>query len=284
MYNKSIEDYKVLSIDGKDIAYSDIGSGPVVLCFHGSFGGFDSGRLLLSSLADKGYRVVTFSRPGFLLTPLSQGKTIQEQANLAYSFCQHLSLDKVKVIAYSGGTPSALRFIYDYSEVVDSAVYLTPVILSEKFGFNRLINRLIYNDFVLWAAYLVSQFFPNIYLNYSAKMLAVNPEYLVTKPTLTNRFIYSVQAIVPTKYRYVGVKNDFKQFRKIDNSHLGKIQVRSLVVYSDTDPRVAVGHANFLIDSLPSCRIFKFQRGGHHPLLGSQSSEILESIDNFYRD
>jgi pimeloyl-ACP methyl ester carboxylesterase len=65
------------------VEYAEVGAGPAVLCLHGAMGGYDQSLLLARSAGAPGFRYLAVSRPGYLGTPLSRGRTPEEQADLA---------------------------------------------------------------------------------------------------------------------------------------------------------------------------------------------------------
>ena len=54
------------------IEYAEAGEGPAVLVVHGAGGGFDQGMGLGKELVDRGFRVVSVSRFGYLGTPMPE--------------------------------------------------------------------------------------------------------------------------------------------------------------------------------------------------------------------
>src|SRR6185503_3755919 len=52
------------------IEYAEAGRGPPVLIVHGAGGGFDQGMQFGEALVDRGFRVVSMSRFGYLQTPM----------------------------------------------------------------------------------------------------------------------------------------------------------------------------------------------------------------------
>jgi pimeloyl-ACP methyl ester carboxylesterase len=89
---------------------ASIGSGPAVLCLHGAMGGYDQGLLLARTIGGPGYRYISPSRPGYLGTPLSRGRSPEEQADLYASLLDAAGVERCGVMAVSGGGPSAIHF------------------------------------------------------------------------------------------------------------------------------------------------------------------------------
>lgn len=92
------------------IHYADAGEGPAVLSLHGAMGGTDQGMILARVTGADAGRVIAPARPGYPGTPLSSGVTPEAQADLYAALLDHLGLDRVAVIAVSGGGASALMF------------------------------------------------------------------------------------------------------------------------------------------------------------------------------
>jgi pimeloyl-ACP methyl ester carboxylesterase len=81
-----------------------------VLALHGAMGGHDQADLLGRTVADSQFRFLSLSRPGYLGTSLSIGQTPEEQADVYAELLDVLGIDRVAVIAVSGGGPSAIHF------------------------------------------------------------------------------------------------------------------------------------------------------------------------------
>ncbi len=93
------------------VEYDLAGSGgPVVLSVHAGAGGADQGRLFADWLRPAGYRVLSPSRPGYLGTPLDNGRTPDAQADLLAALLDELGIDRVGVFAASAGGPVAYAF------------------------------------------------------------------------------------------------------------------------------------------------------------------------------
>ncbi len=92
------------------IEYATFGSGPAVLALHGAMGGYDQGLILARTVCSPEFRFVAVSRPGYLGTPLSSGRSPEAQADLCAALLDSLSIPNVAVVAVSGGGPTAIQF------------------------------------------------------------------------------------------------------------------------------------------------------------------------------
>src|SRR3974390_1251148 len=84
------------------VEYAEFGSGPAVLAIHGAMGGYDQSTILAQTVGPPGYRYVAISRPGYLGTPLSCGRTPEEQADLCARLLDQLRVEQTAVLAISG--------------------------------------------------------------------------------------------------------------------------------------------------------------------------------------
>lgn len=92
------------------VEYAAFGEGPAVLALHGAMGGYDQGLILARTIGAPGYRFVAASRPGYLGTPLTAGRTPEEQADACADLLNVLGISQAAVMAVSGGGPCALQF------------------------------------------------------------------------------------------------------------------------------------------------------------------------------
>lgn len=92
------------------VEYVDIGTGPVVVAAHGAMGGYDQSVILAQTIGSAGYRYLALSRPGYLGTPLSAGKSSAAQGDLIAALLDTLAIQQAGMMAVSGGGPSALQF------------------------------------------------------------------------------------------------------------------------------------------------------------------------------
>lgn len=92
------------------IEYVSIGDGPPVLALHGAMGGWDQSSVLARAIVGPTFLSLAVSRPGYLGTPVTSGQTPDEQADLYAAMLDALRIDRVALVAISGGGMSAVRF------------------------------------------------------------------------------------------------------------------------------------------------------------------------------
>lgn len=92
------------------VEYVEIGEGPTVVTVHGAMGGYDQSLFLAQTIGAPGYRYLAISRPGYLGTPMSSGKSPAQQADLIAALLDTFGIAKAGVMGVSGGGPSAVEF------------------------------------------------------------------------------------------------------------------------------------------------------------------------------
>ena len=92
------------------VEYADFGAGKVVVTVHGAMGGYDQSIILPQVIGSPEYRYLAVTRPGYLGTPISSGKSPAQQGDLIAALLDELEIDKAGVFAVSGGGPSAVEF------------------------------------------------------------------------------------------------------------------------------------------------------------------------------
>jgi pimeloyl-ACP methyl ester carboxylesterase len=143
------------------IQYKKRGHGPVVICLHGGFGGYDQAWLMGSFLMGQGFTVVAPSRPGYLGTPLSVGATVEQQADATVALMDALGIKKAAIYGFSAGSLVAFQVGVRHPSRT-SCVILTGVGLprSQAAGYTLLDLFLKANvgiDILPYGLYLLTQ-------------------------------------------------------------------------------------------------------------------------------
>lgn len=124
-------DSRIVQTSMGPIQFKKSGHGPVVICLHGGFGGYDQSYLMGSFLAGKGFTVIAVSRPGYLGTPISVGSSIEAQADATVALMDALKIKKAAIYGFSAGSLVAFQVGVRHPERCSSVV-LTGVGLQEN--------------------------------------------------------------------------------------------------------------------------------------------------------
>lgn len=91
------------------VEYAERGHGEAILTIHGSQGGWDQGLVAGEHLHVNGFGIIAPSRPGYLGTPLSTGRTFAQQGDALAALLDALGIDRIMVDRYLGRWPGRLR-------------------------------------------------------------------------------------------------------------------------------------------------------------------------------
>ena len=247
--------------------------GPVLLFIHGTPGGYDQ----TTEVTDK-FRVLTPSRPGFLRTSISLGRTPLEQAKVFNALIDALGIDKVIVMGVSGGGPSSLEFAAKFPEKTHGLIAFEAVSYAEDFTETdaEIINA---SDFSLWVQLtavfllgdkkLASAFLPN----------PQNREKLLNDPKNIKELKKLAWSIWPLSARIEGIKNDYKQFTNF-SAPLNEIRVPTLVIHGNEDINVDISHALKLVENVAGAELYTV-KGGDHYISTTHAKEINPLIESF---
>ena len=109
------------------VEYAERGDGEQVLSIHGTLGGWDQGLVGAEFLRVNGYRIIAPSRPGYLGTPLSTGRTFAEQGDALAALMDELEIDRIIVFAASGGGPAGYELAARHPHRVSALVQVDSV-------------------------------------------------------------------------------------------------------------------------------------------------------------
>ena len=97
---------RTVSTASGPVEYAERGEGEPILSIHGTLGGWDQGLVAGEYLRVNGFRIIAPSRPGYLGTPLSTGRTFAQQGDALAALLDVLEIDRIIVFALSGGGPA----------------------------------------------------------------------------------------------------------------------------------------------------------------------------------
>lgn len=281
MTDRAFEGSKSITVNGYQVPYTDVGSGPVLLHSHGSPGGCDAGPFGFSELITAGYRVVTPSRPGFMGASLDLGRTPGQQGDYIASFMDELHIPKAAVLAWSGGGPPGLQFAIRHPDRITCYIHFAACSLPFRHKVTWF-EKLFMTDPGLWLIYVLSTKFPGA----NRKMcddLGVNPDYVLAGPdriAFMNKFM---TMIAPASLRAPGSWNDYDQYFNLPRQPVEKITCPTLVVHGETDREVSMDNADYVARNVPGAEFFKFKKGGHVPQLDEDWNQVLQALIAFLK-
>ena len=195
------------------IEYAEAGRGPPVLIVHGAGGGFDQGMQFGEALVDRGFRVVSMSRFGYLQTPMPTDASPAAQADAHSILMDALGIRRAAVLGASAGAPSAMQFAIRHPERCQALVLLVPMayrpselgssVATISATLERVLMAIVSSDLSFW---LATKVVPNMVIKL---VLATPPEVLATATADERERAHRVMSdIQPISCRAQGILND----------------------------------------------------------------------------
>ncbi len=243
------------------IEYAESGEGPAVLIVHGAGGGYDQGLLLGQAIFGEGYRVIAPSRFDYLNSPVPADHDLEAQADAYACLLDKLGLDKVPVVAVSAGGPSALTFARLHPDRTSALIMMSAISFIDEIDVESdqkeaMINRMVSNDFVYWAAIHGAK-------GYMLELFGVSKEaqadISAEEMAQTKMFLDSM---LPMSARLDGIAVD--QGRSMPRDYpLEEITAPTLVLHSKDDKLIPYENGQHSASEIPGAELISFEQGGH---------------------
>lgn len=262
-----------------------LGEGPAVLALHGAMGGFDQGLILARTAGVPGFRYIAPSRPGYLGTSLALGRTPEEQADLYRDLLDALGIDRVAVMAVSGGGPSALQFALSHPERCWGLVIISSVCtrIQERLPMAWYIMKLAVHVRPLMAA-----------MNRKAEqdpergMRRSIPDPVLRERTLRHpeagALLTELQRSTRDRMplRMPGSENDVNLTRSELSFPLERIKAPLLVVHGTHDSAAPFEQGKLLASRVPGAELLALE-GGEHVSIFTHLDEVRARVGPFLR-
>ncbi len=260
------------------IEYRLVGDyGPMVLFLHGTPGGYDQ----IDELP--GIRILAPSRPGYLRTPLTVGKSPAEQAHAYAALLDVLNIDSVVVMGASGGGPSSISFAAMYPERTSALIAMEAVsqIIPSNEGAPEM-PVFMRSDFLMWVTLSTMENF----LDAKAIVKILVPDEAIQDLILsdakkTARVKSLIWSAWPISQRETGQANDISQFAMLDLASR-EVTVPTLIIHGDRDINVPFRHSDMLARQIPGS-ILHVVEGGDHMMPFSHSEEVDMAMERFLK-
>lgn len=265
-----------------DIEYSEGGEGIPVLVVHGSGGGFDQGELIAEVFLGNDFHWIAPSRFGYLRSTFREGATFDDQAHAYAALLDHLKIEKVAVVAFSHGGPSALLFAVLYPERVSSLTLVSTGVASSMEENQEEANQkgsalvTIYKyDWLYWG---ITEAFKNQFMGLMGADESVISRLTPEQLELVERVI---DVMNPVSIRTPGVL--FDNQAAMPNERISKIQAPTLIIHAEDDTLQIFHNAEFADENIPNSKLMRFEQGGHLLMVIEQKT-IRTAIQNHIID
>jgi pimeloyl-ACP methyl ester carboxylesterase len=247
-------------------------SGPVVLSVHAGLGGADQGRLFAGWMQDDGFRILSPSRPGYLGTPLSSGRTPQEQADLFAALLDELGIEKVGVLAASAGGPVAYTFAARHPDRVWGLVSVgaqsrpkpgpEPGSSARTVFMDTIGDKLVRMTATFSLRAVVTSTLDET-STFTDEQKAQRSDHIMTTPEVRELFAAMLDTTFPYDLRNDGTRNDATQVRTMAPLPLAQITAPTLIVHATQDGDVPFGDGMNAEQQIPGAQHFWMQDDDH---------------------
>jgi pimeloyl-ACP methyl ester carboxylesterase len=281
-YERVTDKSTVITTPYGSVEYSEGGQGIPVLIVHGSGGGFDQGELIAEAFLDNGFHWIAPSRFGYLRSTFKEGATFDDQARAYAALLDHLGIEKVAVVAFSHGGPSALLFAVLYPERVSSLTLVSTGVASSNEGNQEEANKkgsalvtVFKHDWLYWG---VTKLFKNQFMGLMGANESVIAGLTPKQLDLVTRVIDDMN---PVSLRTPGVL--FDNQAKLPNERIAAIQAPTLIIHAADDSLQIFHNAEFADEYIPNSKLMRFEKGGHLLMVIEQKT-IRSAVQKYIQD
>jgi pimeloyl-ACP methyl ester carboxylesterase len=262
------------------VEFASWGSGPAVLVVHGAGGGYDQGKLLAEAVGGEARHWISPSRFGYLRTPLPEDASTAAQADAFAALLDNLGIERIAILAMSGGVPPSLQFALRYPERTSALVLLssapyTPLTAEEQ----QLpvpiwiYQALFSSDFPYWFLEKVAR--PSLEGIFDVKRdlratLAAEEQVFVTE---------MVDGFEPVTKRVDGVRNEGVAIDPQAYYPLEEVTTPTLVIHSQDDSINPFAFGEHTAQGIPRAEFMPLETGGH--LLLGHHAEVQARVNAF---
>ena len=262
------------------VEYTTGGSGGAVLALHGAGGGFDQGALFATTFVGDNFHWIAPSRFGYLRSPLPDDASTEAQADAFAALLDGLGIERMSIIAISGGVPPALQFAARYPDRTSALILLssaphTPYTTEEQ---GLPIPAWLYQA-------LFSSNFPYWALSKTARpvlegIFDVTPELRSGMSDEERVFLAGmVDLFQPVTERLDGVRNEGAAIDPAARYDLAAITAPTLIIHSRDDGLNPFEIALGLAREIAGAELVPLESGGH--LMLGHHGDVRARVSGF---
>jgi 2-hydroxy-6-oxonona-2,4-dienedioate hydrolase len=246
-------EYGVAEPDGSGEAASPL------LVLHGTAGGYPVGlvlgRALAASCAEGAIpsRIVAPSRPGYLRTPLSTGRTFAEQAEAIAALLDALAIERAAIVGVSSGALPALELALRATARVERLVLWAGVTCRFRPDVAQLARGPLATDLGAQLALRALAVTARLRLRHGD---IHDPRALATLRELG-------AASFPLDLCRAGMRNDDAQVAALPDLSLERLRVPTLIVHGTADRAVPFANAARAAQRIPAARLVPVAGADH---------------------
>jgi pimeloyl-ACP methyl ester carboxylesterase len=264
------------------IEFATWGSGPAVLVAHGAGGGYDHARLVAKAYGGAGLRWIAPSRFGYLRSSLPADASTAAQADAFAALLDALKIERVAILAMSGGVPPSLQFAERHPArtsalvLLSSAPYTPLKAQAQQLPVPAWVYEVLFSsDLPYWALQKIAR----------AKLetiFDVTPAAQAAATAEESAFVADmVDAFQPVSRRVDGVRNEGAAVDPRARYALGKISAPTLVIHARDDGINPFAFGEYTAQHIAGAEFMPLASGGH--LLLGHLPAVRAKVNSFLR-
>lgn len=252
------------------VEFARHGDPPYILILHGTPQGHHAS-FVGEPFEAAGFGTITPSRPGYLRTPLSTGRTFAEQADAAAALLDALAVDAVVAYAISGGGPSGVEFAARHPDRVKALILEVAISQNYRAPVSGLGMAIFASPIVNRLQGLIAAHFPrpvvSQMLKIESSLDAADRARVVDDILGDPEKLAAIRSFLtdapPFDLLRRGFENDLAQFAAITDLPLGDVQCPTLVAHGTHDGDVPFAHAEHSAGKIPGAELHRVEKGWH---------------------
>lgn len=236
--------------------YLESGHGLPVLVLHGTPGGSDQGIAAARALGIDA-RVIAPSRPGYLGTPLTTGRSPAQQADAMTELLDALDVEQAVVLGTSGGGMAAVELAGRHPERVRGLVLWSAVSSPMRIWSGPMVHGPLSRTSTGERLLRLVRRFPSLLVGRAAD-----------DPLTVDAALAIAATVFPIGPRREGLINDTRSAASYDPSASARVTAPTLVVHGTKDRNVAYSQATRAAGAIPGARLVTVRGATHWTTMG----------------
>ena len=245
-------------------------TGQPILYFHGGPGGHDQANLL-APLTGRGCRLIGWSRPGYLRTPLEVGRTFEQQADAGAALLDELGVETVVAYGLSGGGPPAIEFARRHPNRTTALVLESAISRHYRPRIPAVAKMIYLSRRGTWLTSVAANRWPRAAISdfvrqessLDAQTRQATIDWILNDSSRMDYFRAVLGALTPYEDRARGLQNDLEQWAALDDSLTAGVTCRTLVLHGSHDGDADPANAYHAARTIPQAELHIVPAGWH---------------------